>query len=93
MGKYYEKFQKSVKDPVAFWGKAAEAIDWYRKWDKVIDGSNRPFYRWFAGGEWAEKKSGSDPRGYRINSTPDETNLRVSSLQVLRSSLLSGDGC
>lgn len=51
MGKYDEIFQKSIKDPSGFWGKAAEDIDWYKKWDKVLDDSNKPFYRWFVGGE------------------------------------------
>lgn len=51
MGKYEEIFQRSIKDPEGFWGEAAEAIDWYKKWDKVLDDSRKPFYRWFAGGE------------------------------------------
>jgi propionyl-CoA synthetase len=51
MGKYAEIFQKSITDPEVFWGEAAEAIDWYKKWDKVLDDSNKPFYRWFTGGE------------------------------------------
>ncbi len=51
MGKYEEIFNRSIKDPSGFWGEAAEAIDWYKKWDKVLDDSNKPFYRWFTGGE------------------------------------------
>src|SRR5271157_5318787 len=51
MGKYEEIFQKSIKDPSGFWGEAAEAIDWYKKWDRVLDDSRKPFYRWFTGGE------------------------------------------
>ena len=51
MGRYDEVFQRSVTDPSGFWGEAAGAIDWYRKWDTVLDDSNAPFYRWFAGGE------------------------------------------
>ncbi len=51
MGKYDEIFQRSINDPAAFWGEAAGAIDWYRKWEKVLDDSDKPFYRWFAGGE------------------------------------------
>ena len=27
------------------------SIHWYKKWDKVLDESRDPFYRWFAGGE------------------------------------------
>ncbi len=51
MGKYDEIFQRSIQDPAAFWGEAAGAIDWYKKWDKVLDDSKKPFYRWFTGGE------------------------------------------
>ncbi len=51
MGRYDEVFEKSIQDPEGFWAEAAENIDWYKKWDKVLDDSNRPFYRWFSGGE------------------------------------------
>ncbi len=51
MGRYDEIFQRSVTDPEAFWGEAAGNISWYKKWDKVLDDSNKPFYRWFTGGE------------------------------------------
>jgi propionyl-CoA synthetase len=49
--KYNEAFEQSIKDPEGFWGKAAEDCHWYKKWDKVLDDSNKPFYRWFVGGE------------------------------------------
>ncbi|MCL4477098.1 MAG: propionyl-CoA synthetase [Nitrospirae bacterium] len=51
MGKYDEIFQRSIKDPNGFWGEAAEAVHWYKKWDRVLDDSRAPFYQWFAGGE------------------------------------------
>ncbi len=51
MGTYDEVFKKSITDPNGFWGEAAGNIDWYKKWDKVLDDSNKPFYRWFSGGE------------------------------------------
>jgi len=51
MGKYEEIFKRSIQNPAGFWGDAAEDIDWYKKWDKVLDDSNKPFYRWFTGGE------------------------------------------
>jgi propionyl-CoA synthetase len=51
MGKYEELFQRSISDHEGFWGEAAEAITWYKKWDKVLDSSNPPFYKWFTGGE------------------------------------------
>lgn len=51
MGKYEAVFQRSIKDPEGFWGEAAEAISWHRKWDRVLNDSDKPFYRWFSGGE------------------------------------------
>ena len=42
---------QSIEDPDGFWGKAAEDCHWYKKWDKVLDDSGKPFYRWFSGGE------------------------------------------
>ena len=50
MGRFDEIHARSIKDPAGFWGEAAEAIFWRKKWDKVIDDSRAPFYRWFAGG-------------------------------------------
>ncbi|WP_373498154.1 propionyl-CoA synthetase [Desulfococcus sp.] len=47
---YDEAYQQSLTDPEGFWGKAAEDCHWYKKWDKVLDDSNKPFYRWFVGG-------------------------------------------
>ncbi|MGB9242891.1 MAG: propionyl-CoA synthetase [Candidatus Acidiferrales bacterium] len=44
-------FDRSIRDPKAFWAEAAAAIHWYKKWDKVLDDSRAPFYRWFSGGE------------------------------------------
>jgi len=43
--------KQSMEDPDGFWGAAAEDCHWYKKWDKVLDDSNKPFYRWFSGGE------------------------------------------
>ncbi len=49
--KYQEVYARSIFEPATFWGKAGESIEWIRKWDKVLDDTNKPFYRWFAGGE------------------------------------------
>src|SRR5262249_49602331 len=48
---YDQVYARSINDPIGFWAEAAEEIHWYRKWDKVLDESNKPFYRWFTGGE------------------------------------------
>ncbi len=48
---YADIYSKSMEDPEGFWGEVAEDIHWEKKWDTVLDRSNPPFYRWFAGGE------------------------------------------
>jgi len=48
---YEEVYRRSIEDPSGFWGDLAEELHWYRKWDRVLDDSNAPFYRWFVGGE------------------------------------------
>lgn len=50
MGLYEEAFRESLENPERFWGSAAEAIMWYKRWDSVLDASKPPFYRWFTGG-------------------------------------------
>ncbi len=49
--RYDEVYARSIRDPQGFWAEAAEDIHWDRRWDRVLDDDNPPFYRWFAGGE------------------------------------------
>ncbi|MFB3087528.1 MAG: propionyl-CoA synthetase [Acidiferrobacterales bacterium] len=44
-------YDRSLRDPDGFWAEAAEDVHWTKRWDKVLDDSNKPFYRWFSGGE------------------------------------------
>ena len=48
---YKEQYQNSIETPEQFWAEAASDLDWSRRWDRVLDDSNPPFYEWFAGGE------------------------------------------
>jgi acyl-coenzyme A synthetase/AMP-(fatty) acid ligase len=48
---YQGAYERSLNDPEGFWADAAQEIDWYKTWDKVLDDSQAPFYRWFAGAE------------------------------------------
>src|SRR5919197_684449 len=50
MGRFDEVSRRSLEDPEAFWAEAAAAIDWDEPWERVLDDSRAPFYRWFAGG-------------------------------------------
>ena len=41
---------RSLRDPEGFWGEAAADLVWTRPYDRVLDASRPPFYRWFPGG-------------------------------------------
>jgi propionyl-CoA synthetase len=47
---YDEVYQRAQRDPEGFWGAAAEDVHWERRWDRVLDSTRPPYYRWFAGG-------------------------------------------
>ncbi|MFP6705555.1 MAG: propionyl-CoA synthetase [Alphaproteobacteria bacterium] len=48
---YDETYGAWQRDPQAFWAEAAQEIHWTKTWDKVLDDSRPPFYRWFTGAE------------------------------------------
>ncbi|MFJ2768506.1 propionyl-CoA synthetase [Streptomyces sp. NPDC087300] len=48
---YESAYRESLTDPVAFWGRAAEAVDWYVPPREVLDPTTPAAPRWFAGGE------------------------------------------
>ena len=49
--RYAEVHARSLSDPESFWAEAAEAVHWTKRWERVLDDSNPPSYRWFTGGE------------------------------------------
>src|SRR5215472_9067542 len=48
--RYAAAHRRSLVDREGFWAEAAQAIDWDKRWDTVLDESRPPFYRWFKGG-------------------------------------------
>ena len=48
-----QEYDAAVKqadyDYLAYWEEAARELDWFRKWNTVLDESNPPFYKWFTG--------------------------------------------
>ncbi len=46
---YDQLYKYSLEQPEAFWAEQAEQLSWYKKWDKVLNKSNPPFYSWFEG--------------------------------------------
>jgi acetyl-CoA synthetase len=53
MAEYEALYKRSVEDPEGFWGEMAEKnLDWYRKWDKVLEWDfTKPSIKWFQGGK------------------------------------------
>jgi acetyl-CoA synthetase len=47
---YEELYAEAAADPEAFWARQAEDLDWFKKWDTVLEW-NEPFAKWFVGGK------------------------------------------
>lgn len=48
---YEAVYAEAARDPLAFWAACANELDWYKKWDQVLDDSQAPFFKWFVGGK------------------------------------------
>ncbi|MFZ4581287.1 MAG: acetate--CoA ligase [Paludibacter sp.] len=46
---YDALYQYSIENREKFWAEQAEKLSWFKKWDKVLEDSNPPFYKWFSG--------------------------------------------
>ena len=44
-------YAKAAADPEGFWAGLAGELDWFQKWDTVLDWSGAPFAKWFIGGK------------------------------------------
>ena len=47
---YERMYRDSIERPDQFWGKMAEQIHWFKKWDTVLDWKP-PYAKWFVGGK------------------------------------------
>ena len=47
---YQQMWQQAKDDPAGFWGEMAENLDWFKKWDTVLEG-DMPETKWFTGGQ------------------------------------------
>ena len=47
---YKTVHESSIADPIEFWGEQAKLIHWEKPFKQVLDYSNPPFSKWFAGG-------------------------------------------
>ncbi|HLU12208.1 MAG TPA: acetate--CoA ligase, partial [Oceanobacillus sp.] len=46
---YEALYAEAQTDLEGFWAKQAQKLDWFTPWDKVLDRSEAPFYKWFVG--------------------------------------------
>jgi acetyl-CoA synthetase len=50
-GKNWEDICRFAEEDLeGFWAKEASELHWFKKWDKVLDDSAKPFFKWFTGG-------------------------------------------
>ncbi len=50
--KYDEMYKQSIENPEEFWAQQGESIDWYKKWDKVMNYDfNTADIKWYEGGK------------------------------------------
>ena len=48
---YNKVHRTSVANYQQFWAGVAQELEWYKSWNKILDDSNPPFYKWFPGGQ------------------------------------------
>ena len=50
LAEYESVYKESIEQPEKFWGRVAEELHWFKKWDRVLEW-NVPWAKWFAGGQ------------------------------------------
>lgn len=48
---YLALYKESIEQPEKFWASVASNLHWFQTWDKVLDESTPPFYKWFINGK------------------------------------------
>jgi acetyl-CoA synthetase len=46
-----ELYGDAERDPLSFWAREAERLDWMEPWQQVLDEREAPFFKWFVGGK------------------------------------------
>ncbi|MGZ7070059.1 MAG: acetate--CoA ligase [Methanobacterium sp.] len=49
--KNWEEEIEKGKDFEKYWAEKAEQFEWFKKPEKILDDSNKPFYKWYTGGK------------------------------------------
>ena len=50
MSHYQNTYRRSLDQREAYWAEQAAQLHWDQPWERVLDESRPPFYRWFPGG-------------------------------------------
>lgn len=50
-GSYEELHRRSLTEPEAFWDEVGRGVEWHTPYHTVLDDTERPFTRWYVGGE------------------------------------------
>lgn len=52
MDEYWKIYKRSIEDPEGFWAELADQLDWYKRWDKVLEYDfGKPEIKWFINGK------------------------------------------
>jgi acetyl-CoA synthetase len=46
-----EIYEEARRDPDAWWERQADELHWFKRWERTLDDSEPPFYKWFVGGK------------------------------------------
>jgi len=52
MDEYWRIYKRSIEDPERFWEELADQLNWYKRWDKVLEYDfEKPEVKWFINGK------------------------------------------
>jgi acetyl-CoA synthetase len=52
LAEYEEIYKRSIEDPEGFWAEKAEQLEWFKKWEHVLEADfTKAATRWFTGGK------------------------------------------
>ncbi len=52
MDEYWRIYKRSIEDPEGFWEELADQLNWYKRWDKVLEYDfEKPEVKWFINGK------------------------------------------
>src|SRR5689334_16516099 len=49
--RYEDEYRRSIEQPEAFWAEQARAIHWHKPPQAILEYTNPPFRKWYAGGQ------------------------------------------